>query len=321
MRKWLMRKDSSRIKRILFLLFVIGCPYFITMQISGKTEKKANRFLEETIQPDYQVLFFEGEEQTELSFDNYIMGVIPAYLSEEEAEADKVMAVLIRTYLYNQIQEKKSAKLLAEELFLTYLTIEERKVLWGESFSETYQRVQKAVLDTAGEVLTVGEGKEKQVIYPYSHTLSAGSTRMREDAPYLKEAVCEADRTADGFLSLLVFQKEETLDKLAILGYLQTEADFSAIRWEYDKEPYVKRVFLGDWTVSAEEFQKVFGLRSAAFEIEEYHGGIRILTRGGGLGYGVSLHMIQALALQGNSYREILSVFFNAEVGNFQISE
>lgn len=320
MRKWLMQKESRRIKGILFLLFVIGCPYLITMQVSGRTEKKSARISEE-VQFDYQVLLSEGEEQTELSLENYIMGVIPAYLTEEEAEADKAMAVLIRTYLYYQIQEKKSEKLLAEDLFLTYLSIEERKVLWGESFSEIYQRVQKAVLDTAGEVLTVGEGEEKQIIYPYFHTLSAGSTRIREDAPYLKEAVCEADRTADGFLSLSVFQKEEVLDKLAVLGYLKEEADFSAIRWEYDKEPYVKRVFLGDWTVSAEEFQKVFGLRSAAFEIEEYHGGIRILTRGCGLGYGVSLHMMQTLALQGSSYQEILSVFFKAEVGNFQITE
>ena len=291
------------------------------MQISGRAKIGAVRLLDKEDVADYKVLILDGGEQKTLSLDDYIMGVIPAYLSLEDAEADKAMAVLIRTYLYYQMQEKGSQTLLAEELFLTYLSTEERKILWGESFFEEYQRVQKAVFDTTEEVLVMGEGKEKQLIYPYFHTLSAGCTRSREDASYLKEAVCEADRTADGFLALLVFQKEETLDKLAVLGYMQTEADFSAIRYEYDKEPYVKRVFLGDWSVSAEDFQKTFGLRSTAFEIEAYHDGIRILTRGCGLGYGASLNMIQALATQGKNYQEILAVFFSAETGNFQISE
>lgn len=321
MRKWRMLQNSSRIKAVLFLLLAVGCPYLLTMQISGKADKKAIPLLESQMRSEYTILITEGGEQTELSLEEYIMGVIPAYLSEAEAEAIKAIAVLVRTYLYYQMQEQKTEKLLAEELFLTYLSVEERKILWGELFSEEYQRVQKAVSDTAGEVLTAGEGIEKQIVYPYFHTLSAGRTRERNDAPYLKEAVCEEDRTADGFLALLVFQREETLDKLAVLGYTQTEADFSSIRLEYDREPYVKRVFLGDWSVLAEELQKTFGLRSTAFEIEEYHDGIRILTRGCGLGYGASLNMIQVLALQGKSYPEILSVFFEAELGNFQISE
>lgn len=325
MRKWRGLQNSSRIKMGLFLLFVMGCPYFITMQISGRADTKMIPLLENGTgngtESNGMVLIIEGREESELSLEEYIMGVIPAYLSGEDAEADKAMAVLIRTYLYYQIQEKKSEKLLAEELSLTYLSAEERKILWGEFFSEEYQRVQKAVSDTVGEVLFVGEGKEKQVIYPYFHTLSAGGTRGRADASYLKEAVCEADRTADGFLTFLVFGREETLDKLAVLGYLSTEADFSLIRCEYDRGLYVKTVFLGDWSVSSEDFQKLFGLRSAAFEIEEYHEGIRILTRGCGSGYGASLNMIRMLALQGKSYQEILSVFFEAELGNFQISE
>lgn len=316
-----MLQNRSQIQVILFLLLVIGCPYFITMRMSGKARIGAVRLFEKEDSTNYKVLILEGGEQKTLSLEDYIMGVIPAYLSGEEAEADKAMAVLIRTYLYYQMQEKRTVTLSAEELFLTYLSTEERKILWGESFFEKYQKVQKAVFDTEEEVLVIGEGKEKQVIYPYFHTLSAGCTRGKEDASYLKEAVCEADRTADGFLSLLVFQKEETLDKLAVLGYMQTEADFSAIRCEYEKEPYVKNVYLGDWSASAEDFQKIFGLRSTAFEIEAYHDGIRILTRGCGLGYGASLHMIQILAMQGKSYQEILAVFFSAETGNFQISE
>lgn len=319
MRKWRGLQSSSQIRIVLFLLLVIGCPYFITMRISGKADKGTMRLFEKEDQANYKVLILEGGEQKTLSLEEYILGVIPAYLSNEEIEADKAMAVLIRTYLYDQMQKKNTTILSAEELFLTYLSIEERKILWDTSFSENYQRVEKAVSDTAEEVLVTREGKE--LIYPYFHTLSAGCTRTKEGVSYLKEAICEEDKTADGFLSLLVFQKEEILDKLAVLGYMQTEADFSAIRCEYDKEPYIKRVILGDWSASAEDFQKTFELRSTAFEIEEYHDGIRILTRGCGLGYGASLNMIQTLAIQGKSYQEILAVFFSAETGNFQISE
>lgn len=315
MRKWWGLQNSSQIRIVLFFLLVFGCPYFLTMKISGRADPKAIQRLEKETQSDYKVIIFEGGEQKALPLEEYITGVIPAYLSKEEAEADKAMAVLIRTYLYYQMQEKGVTTLLEEELFLTYLSIEERKVLWGDSFTEEYQRIQKAVSNTAKEVLFV-EG-EKEVIYPYFHTLSAGITRKKADASYLKEAVCEEDKTADGFLALLVFQKEETLDKLAVLGYTLEEADFSAIRCEYGKEPYVKRVFLGDWSALAEDVQKTFGLRSTAFEIEAYQDGIRILTRGCGLGYGASLNMIQALALQGKSYQEILTFFFHAELGNF----
>ena len=321
MKKWMEPQKSGQIRVVLFLLLVIGCPYFITMRISGKADRGTVSFLEKEKREDYRVLLSEGGEQKTLPLEEYILGVIPAYLSGEEIEADKAMAVLVRTYLYNQMVKKKTTILSAEELFLTYLSAEERKILWEGDFTENYQRVQKAVSDTAEEVLVIGEGEEKQVVYPYFHTLSAGCTRGREDASYLKEAVCKEDKTADGFLSLLVFQKEETLDKLAVLGYRQTEADFSEIRCEYGKEPYIERVILGDWSASAEDFQKTFGLRSTAFEIEAYRDGIRILTRGCGLGYGASLHMIQEFAVQGKSYQEILAVFFSAEVGNFQICE
>lgn len=304
-------------KVILFLLLVLGSPYLITMRLSGRADNESSVKRKEA---DYAIIITEGGEQTELPIEDYIIGAIPAYLSGEEAEADKVMAVLIRTYLYYQMQEKNTNYLLAEELSLSYLSTEERKILWGNSFSEEYQKLEKAASDTRGEVLTVTDG-EKRVIYPYFHILSAGVTRGREDAPYLKDAICTEDKTADGFLSLLVFQREEVLEKLSLLGYTQAEADFTAISWEYEKEPYVKTVLMGNWSVSAEEFQKVFGLKSTAFEIEEYHDGIRILTRGCGSGYGASLNAVQMLSLQGKSYREILSVFFEAELGNFQIFE
>lgn len=310
-------QDGSWVKIILFLLLVLGSPYLITMRFSGRTD---NGSLESRKEKDYTVIITDGGEQTELPLEDYIAGVIPAYLSGEEAEADKVMAVLVRTYLYHQMQEKKTNYLFAEELSFSYLSIKERKALWENSFSEEYQKLEKAISDTAGEVLAVTDG-EKRVIYPYFHMLSAGVTRGREDAPYLKDAICIEDKTADGFLSLLVFQREEVLEQLSLLGYTQAEADFTAISCEYGKEPYVKTVSLGSWSVSAEEFQKVFGLKSTAFEIEEYHDGIRILTRGCGSGYGASLNAVQMLSLQGKDYREILSVFFEAELGNFQIFE
>lgn len=321
MRKRKVLQNGSRIKALVFLLLVIGCPYYITIHLSGRADRAGTELLESRKGTDFAVVITEGGEQRKLPVEEYIAGVVPAYLTKEEAEAEKAMAVLIRTYLYYQMQEKKTESLSAEELSLSWLSTEERKTLWGSSFTAEYQRIQKAVSDTAGEVLVVGDGEERQIIYPYFHTLSAGVTRSRPDAPYLKEAVCEEDRTADGFLSLLVLKRNETLEKLSSLGYTQAEADFSQIHCAYGKEPYVKTVSLGEWSVSAEDFQKTFELKSAAFEIEEYHDGIRILTRGCGLGYGASLNEMQVLSEQGKSYQEILSVFFEAELGNFQISE
>jgi len=288
------------------------------MQISGKAVALHTEWSKDSHKSEVEILFEEGGEQIRLPAEDYIMGVIPVYLQEEDLETEKVMAVLLRTYLYYQMQEQGTKSLLAEELSLTYLSTEERKALWGSSFSEEYQRIQKAVSDTAGEVLMVGKEEERKVIYPYFHTLSAGVTRSREDASYLKEAVCDADKIADGFLSLSVWKEKEALDKLYLLGYTQAEADFSAISWEYDKEPYVKTVSLGDWSVPAEEFQKAFALKSTAFELEAYHDGIRILTRGCGMGYGVSLNMAQQFSKQGKSYKEILSTFFDAELSHYQ---
>lgn len=306
-------------KLFLFLIVLVGIPYALTMRLSGKMELQMTYH----VSREYLIIRTEGGQQEEIPLEEYLMGVIPFYLSLEEPEVDKVMAVLIRTYLYYQMNLQKTTSLSEETLFLSYYSPKERETLWGESFLQQYERFEKAVFDTEGEVLLwkSSEEKESQPIYPYFHEISAGKTRGKLDAPYLKEVICESDKTEDGFLSLSVWKGVELEEALQTLGFSEQEYKEGELLCSYDIEPYVENVSIEGTTVGAEEFKNAFSLPSFAFEIEKYHDGIRILTKGKGSGYGVSLKMANHLAKEGMSYKEILSYFYEGELGKFEIFE
>ena len=96
------------------------------------------------------------------------------------------------------------------------------------------------------------------------------------------------------------------------------EAGLTAEDWvntlvvtEREESGYVKTIQVGNSSVSGEEFRKAFSLNSACFYIREIDGRVRIVTKGLGHGYGLSIYGANEMAKEGKTYQEILSYYYS----------
>ena len=247
----------------------------------------------------------EGQME-EPGLEMYVMGILPGQMpAAYEEEALKAQAVVIRTNLLRESMEfygtedpKAAAASLRErdlqEMGFTYYTPGELEELWGYDQFEWYEeRIEKAVEDTAGEILAV-EGKP--VDLPF-HAVSAGRTRegslLGESYTYLEPVECPGDVEAADYLKIQTVQLNESLE----------------IR-KRDEAGYVTEVRLGEEVLTGEEFRSRFSLNSSCFTAERVEDGVRITTKGLGHGLGLSMYQANLQALKGCSYLEILSYFY-----------
>ena len=140
--------------------------------------------------------FADGEEK--------LLYMMAAEISPEyEMETLKMQAVIDRTRCRKaqEDQTKEPAQLTPRELAQR----------WGENYSAYYEKFQKAIIATSGEVITCGG----DYIYPEYHYLSDGRTRSmeevygRSDFPYLQSVESSPDREESDYLSVFFVKKKD----------------------------------------------------------------------------------------------------------------
>lgn len=292
----------------IFLLLVILIPVLVTRsmnQMGGVAERKS-------ISERCRII--AGQEKIPL--EEYLTGAVAYYMPVEYAdEAYKAMAVLLRTYVKGKMGEHSEIK--EEELEISRYTMEEMKANFGESFSDTYSRYQKAVCATAGEVARY-EGKW---IEPYFHQVSAGMTNSMPDCPYLISVDSSQDIQADRYLSLRTVSMEKFLEGLYRAADAQEIPEreggttakelVSQLALRMRAGEYVQSVLWQETEISAAKIQEIFKLPSTAFHFEAYEGDVRIMTKGRGHGVGLSLYGAGRMAEEGKSYRDILTYYYS----------
>jgi len=220
-------------------------------------------------------------------------------------EAIKAQSVIARTQLL--LAEKEGTQPPAG------FTVLELQELWGEQFEEYYQMLQKIIEETAGETLRY----QDEYIYAAYHQSSAGNTRSMKEyyeksqMPYLTGAASHEDTTAEGYLNVFFWTKEEfaALCKNAFSEEKVTSgADISILK--RDSADYVLEVQVGQTICDGETFRKKLNLPSACLEITLIEEDVRIVTMGQGHGFGLSQHMAGHLAEAGKNYHEILQYFY-----------
>ena len=109
------------------------------------------------------------------------------------------------------------------------------------------------------------------------------------------------------------FTKEELLNKLKE-NYSDIEINFNdseSIKiLEYTDGDRIKTIRLGNKELSGVEARRIFGLKSANFELIIDNDKVTFKVTGNGHGVGMSQTGADALAKQGKTYKEILSHFY-----------
>lgn len=256
------------------------------------------------------------ENSEKLDVEDFVACVLVKQMHiNEEEEALKAQAVIIRTYIYEKLNELKKTEISVSQLELEYILFDDLENIWQEEFPVNYNKLMKIVANTSEEVLYWQE----KIIKPYFHNTSCGYTRngcdvLGEEFGYLMPVQSSKDVESEDYLTGVVMTKEDfakTLRGGKSEAMISDENPIETLQIiERDTYGYVVSLQIGNVVMTGDEFAFVFGLKSPNFQIEEYDGQIRIITKGLGHGLGLSMYGAVQLAKNGKSYVEILKHYY-----------
>jgi len=257
-----------KIKTILAIaIIIVSLPYIITIFING-SGKEAEQ---------------ESDGPNALLKAHCIKILSQEVSSDYSEEMLKAQAVMVRTTIYKEVQEK-GKEILNQEGFGDISDIE----------SSWYKKLESIWDETEGQVIMYGE---ELALVPF-HQISNGKTRLGSEVlgsdkyPYLKIKECPKDVAA----------KKQIISKFIDVKGAKVAT--------VDSAGYVLTVSVGEETVNAETFRGTYQLASTSFELQEFEKNTRVVTKGVGHGLGLSQYTANEMAKEGKTYTEILQFFF-----------
>lgn len=334
-------------KIIGFLLIMVMVP-LILVTVTGLFSDKAGLgrggYTLESHLLGKEIQIETGGLYKSMDVEEYVLGVLAGTISADyDIEALKVQAILIRTNVLKEMQEKNTTD--AADLSYHYLTVEERIALWGEQNYEKYEDCfEWAVADTAGQVVK----QEDSLIMALYHEVSIGKTAdaeeiLGEDISYLQSVDSSLDVEAKNYMNLVVYTWEELGQMLDKDAQENTEAEGQTAEGqttegqtaqeetgetapdstqetggqkipitveESTENGFVKKISVNGTAYTGEEAMELFSLESMNFYVEEIQGGIRFVCLGKGNCLGLSQYGANRMALDGKKAEEIIKYYY-----------
>lgn len=253
-----------------------------------------------------------------IDVEEYVAGIMPGVIPPDyESEALKTQAVLIRTNVLKEMEEKGSNK--ASDLSYQYLTQEEREQLWGRKKYDKYEsKIEQAVINTSGKVLK----HNNELIMAMYHEVSIGKTAsaleiLGEDIPYLQSVDSNSDVEAVGYMNLYEFSPQDLAsikqEYDARTGNNESVTDSEDVHItieESSENGFVRKASISGTSYSGDDIKAMLELASTNFYVEEQDTSIRIVCLGKGNCLGVSQYGANHMASQGYSMEDILAHYY-----------
>ena len=253
----------------------------------------------------------------------YIKGCVAAEMSAGcELEALKAQAAASYTYaIYHKLNQSEDPSPDLEGAYLTdstkkhqgYLSEEERKKLWGDSFEKYEQKITAAVEAVCGKVITY----DGAPIMAAFHSVSAGQTESAEnvwgkDIPYLKSVSSPGDKLSPECESTLTFTLKEFKEQLSDIEGLKLGDDPE--KWvgktQKTKAGTVTGITIGNRALTGSELRSALELKSCCFDIKYEKNKFIVHTMGHGHLVGMSQYGADYMARQGSSWEEIIQHYY-----------
>lgn len=237
-----------------------------------------------------------------LPLETYLEGVIGSEMpASYNVEALKAQCIAARTFVMQrgmQVDDTTKTQVYHDEA--------QQRQIWGDSYSMYHEKIQKALEDTKGQVLTY-DGKLISAVFFSS---SCGKTANSEEywnseTPYLRSVDSSWDKDMPGYEKTVSFTADEFR---SLLGFQKAVSEISEP--EYYSSGYVKSITIDRITFTGREVREKLNLRSSSFSIKKQDNSYVMTTKGYGHGLGMSQEGAQAMAEQGKSYEEILTHYY-----------
>lgn len=266
----------------------------------------------------------EEDKVEEMDLEDYIMGVVASEVPANfDEEALKAQAVAARTFYMSKRNnpckdsKSKNAEICDTTNCQVYMSKAERFSKWSKSEAESnWNKIQKAVLDTKGQILTY----ENSVLeYPQFFSVSSGKTEDAKDVfsvnvPYLKSEESKGEENAPKYKTTLEVPISDFISKINSQyknANLKKGNLSSSIKIEsYTEGGSVKEIKAGGEIIKGTDFRTLFNLNSTNFKLEFGDKVIKINCTGYGHGVGMSQWGANAMAKSGAKYNEILKHYY-----------
>lgn len=288
---------------------------------TGMAESPSSGAADTQALPGEITVQIRGEART-MPLEEYVEGVVAAEISPAfPEEAIRAQAVAARTYAVYKMNagrplQHKEADVCDDYTHCAaYLDLAAAAAArWGEDADANTRKIQKAVRDTAGEILTE-DGKAIAAVF---HAASAARTESAadiwgSDIPYLRSVVSPGGSACERYEGTVRLTHEEFRAKIAE-HYPAADLSGDPARWfETSTRSAAGSVLtctLGGVQVKGTDLRTVLGLNSANFTLTIDDNTIFFHTIGYGHGVGLSQYGAKYYAGQGCGYAEILAHYY-----------
>ncbi|WP_442865115.1 stage II sporulation protein D [Alkalihalobacillus sp. CinArs1] len=274
---------------------------------------------------DVPVYRAQLEKTVNVPIEEYVTGVVAAEMPAEfNLEALKAQALTARTFvvtrLANPTEELPGNAIVTDTIqHQVYKSNDELKKAWGKEFESKYAKIEKAVEETVGQILTY----EGNPIYASFFSTSNGYTENSEDywenaAPYLRSVESPWDKQSPKYSDEMSFSKSEFEQKLGVT--LPSDGSVGTIK-NLTTGKRVGEVEVAGKSFTGREIRDLLGLRSSDFTWERAGDRIFVTTKGYGHGVGMSQYGANGMAEEGRDYDEIVKHYYKgvaiSEMGRY----
>lgn len=330
----LLMKHVKPIVVLVSSLFVIILliPTLLVIPFADKTsgqlvedlQKREDKVLN-TPGPAVEVAVYRAKTKQieKVQLEDYVVGVVAAEMPAEfEIEALKAQSLAARTYIIKQLLSDSNlsvpngADVTDTVQHQVYHNTEELKKLWGRDYEWKMEKVEKAVAQTSGRILTYDNTPIDAVFFSTSNGYTEDSEAYWSNStPYLKSVESPWDKESPKYMDQTVLSVSEFEKKL---GVQLSGGETLGKIIERTPGQRIKLISINGKKLTGKEIREKLQLRSTDFNWTRKGDQIVITTKGYGHGIGMSQYGANGMASEGKNYQDIVTYYYQgADVSSY----
>lgn len=239
----------------------------------------------------------EDQSICEVTLREYLLSILLSIYQEDiPDEVYKAIGVLYNTYAYKCMKEESIIN--NDSLFSIYKPSTYYRSLY-QQFDTIYNRLNVIISDIDCVFLSY----HNEYILPFIHYSNSGKTLMNSNYPYLSSVKSLWDMASPYYVEVHDISFQEIFQKTGIS--LNQHSNITMVIKENQKKIVLDHTFF-----TLEEFKNIFQLKSSDIYIIIHTNHLRVITRGWGNSYGLSIFGASEIAKNGGHYYQILKYYF-----------
>ncbi|MBR6756559.1 MAG: stage II sporulation protein D [Peptococcaceae bacterium] len=316
------RKTIKLYLRVLMFSFVFLGSGIWLYEESGKLLEYTKPVNTTTI----QVYDMERNILMSMDLEEYLVGVLAAEMPASfHLSALQAQAVAARTFAMSRIKNPsmkvqtfhpEAQITTSPEICQAWISEEEQRRRWGNSYEIYRQKVAEAVQTTCGQVLT-WQGELAEALYHAScggGNTEAAANVWGNHVPYLVSVACNHPQDKHS-QEETVFTWQEFGQKLQLENEVSVGnfGDFISVL-SRTAAKHVEKIRVGNRIMTGGQLRSLLGLKSSQFTYQIKEDSIIFKTEGYGHGVGMCQHGADHYAKQGYDYQQILAYYYPGTV-------